>query len=370
MGVIGAGLIAQIMHLPHLRDLDDRFEVAALCDLSEEVLRQVGDRFAVARRYTRWQDLVVDPGLDAVLVSTPGSHAEPAIAASQAGLHVFVEKPMCFSVEEGRAMLAAARAAGRRLMVGYMKRYDPAFLRLREELGSLPDPLRLVRVTTLEAPFEPYVAHHRIDRGRDVPRHILEQLQEQERSGLARALAPGVPSEAAHAYRWVLLDSLVHELNLLRGALGEPERVDHVDIRPNELTVMLTFPGDVPCLVAWVDLPGLARYRQELAFYAPSRRLTLAFPSPYLRHMPTELTIEAGDAASSRSWQTDETVSYAEAFKQELVAFSDAVADGRDPPTAGDDGLRDVALCQAIVESYARGAPVQAPTVVHSGAAA
>ena len=57
------------------------------------------------------------------------------MAAAQAGLHVFVEKPMCFSAAEGRAMVAAAEQAGVTLMVGYPKRYDPAFARFAEEAG-------------------------------------------------------------------------------------------------------------------------------------------------------------------------------------------------------------------------------------------
>ena len=67
------------------------------------------------------------------MVLTSGSHAPIAEAAAQAGRHVFVEKPMCYSAAEGRAMVAAADAAGVVLMVGYPKRYDPAFARMREE---------------------------------------------------------------------------------------------------------------------------------------------------------------------------------------------------------------------------------------------
>ena len=153
IGVIGCGLIAQVMHLPYLHELSDRYSVEAICDLSPTVLAAVGERYAVPTRVTRWQDLLETP-LDAVLIATPGSHALPAIAAARKGLHVFVEKPMCFSPAEGRAMIAAARDAGVTLMVGNMKRYDPAVERLAAELAAT-EGLRLVQVTTLEAPFRP-----------------------------------------------------------------------------------------------------------------------------------------------------------------------------------------------------------------------
>ena len=84
--------------------------------------------------------------------STSGSHAPIAIAAAAAGKHMLIEKPMCFSVDEGRAMIAAAEQAGVTLMVAYNKRYDPAYGQLQSAARTLHD-LRLARVTTLESPL-------------------------------------------------------------------------------------------------------------------------------------------------------------------------------------------------------------------------
>src|SRR5690348_17819525 len=127
VGVVGCGLIAQVMHLHYLRELDDRFEIAALCDLSDELRAACARAFDVPEQFSSWQELLERP-LDAVLVLTSGSHAPIAMAAAKAGIHALVEKPMCFSVAEGSAMIAAAEAAGTVLMVGYNKRYDPAYL--------------------------------------------------------------------------------------------------------------------------------------------------------------------------------------------------------------------------------------------------
>ncbi len=93
IGVVGCGLIAQVMHLPYLAELTDRFEIAALCDLSSQVVSGCGARYGVARTFTRWEEMLDEP-LDAVLVATSGDHAPIAIAAAEAGRHVFVEKPM------------------------------------------------------------------------------------------------------------------------------------------------------------------------------------------------------------------------------------------------------------------------------------
>src|SRR4029453_5097797 len=124
VGVIGCGLVAQVMHLPHLRELDDRFDVVALSDLAPGSLEFAGAMFPSAGRHTAWEEWLGAVG--GVLVLTAGSHAPIAVAAAEAGAHVFVEKPMCFSVEEGEQMIAAAGANRVVLMVGSMRRYAPS----------------------------------------------------------------------------------------------------------------------------------------------------------------------------------------------------------------------------------------------------
>src|SRR5947209_13763832 len=153
VGVIGCGLIAQVMHLPHLRELDDRFEITALCDLSTEVLDALGRYYHVEKLFKDWREVVALPDVDAVLVLTPGSHAPVAIAAAEAGKHVLVEKPMCFTLREADAMIAAAERAGVTLMVAYMKRYDPGYRYARDIIRGLSD-VRYVQVNVLH-PAEP-----------------------------------------------------------------------------------------------------------------------------------------------------------------------------------------------------------------------
>ena len=364
VGVVGCGLIAQVMHLRHLRELDDRFEVVALCDVAPEPLEFAGHLFPAARRHARWTDLLAEP-LDAVLVLTPGSHAPVAIAAAELGRHVFVEKPMCFSVREGEEMVAAADKAGVVLMVGYMKRYDPAYQQLATMLE--PDALTCARITTLESPIEPYALHHPLSAPGTVEPGLLADLVADDERRLAVAVGAPEP-HVLRAYRTILLDSMIHELNGVRGLLGEPDILHFARIwgAPAGLTLSASF-GDVEAVFLWIDLPGAPRYTQDWSFYGPERRSALVFPSPLLHGMPTELVVEGGDVDGIASWRTEHTVSYEEAFKRELVEFHEAVVDDRDPVTDGADGLRDVAFAEAIVRCHVEGRPIERPT---AGAAA
>jgi predicted dehydrogenase len=360
VGVVGCGLIAQVMHLPYLAELRDRFEISALCDISPEVLAACASQYGVSRTFTRWEELIEEP-LDAVLVLTPGSHAPIAAAAAQAGYHVFCEKPLCLSVAEGRDLLAAAEQAGVCLMVGTMKRYDPAYERVTQLASGLDD-LRLVRVTTLESPLAPYVAHYGVRTGSDVPKELLDELAADDEARVTTALGQ-VDEETRNTYRWVLLDCLVHELNALRGLLGEPTAVTHASLAMSSVSINMSFEA-APCHLSWVDLPGVAHYRQEFALYAPLRRVTLVLPSPFLRSMPSEVIIEQGEPGGFPASRTVEVNGYEEAFKRELIEFSECIRTGREPRTPGIDGLRDVALCEAIARAHVSGAPVKDPTNV------
>jgi predicted dehydrogenase len=345
VGVIGCGLVAQVMHLPHLRELQERFTVAAVCDLAPGPLDFAGAMFPEARRLTAWPDLLGE--VDAVLVLTAGSHAPVAVAAAEAGVHVFVEKPMCFSVAEGEEMIAAARAHGVVLMVGYMKRYDPSY----EALQAALDGVTFARITTLESPIEPYALHHPLAPRSRLDPDLLAELAADDDRRLRAGLGSDDPL-LLRTYKSVLLDSMVHELNGVRGLLGEPDALHSARVFAGGVTVNASF-GGVETVFAWVDLPGIARYAQDWSFYGPDRRATLEFPSPLLRSLPTRLVFEDGEPGGVASRRTEHVVSYEEAFKRELVEFHAAIAEGRAPRTPGEDGLRDVALCRDIVLAHA-----------------
>jgi predicted dehydrogenase len=346
------------MHLPYLRELSDHFQVVALCDLSEEALRFATTVHPDASTHSRWED-VLEARPDVVMVLVGGSHAPAAIAAAEAGIHVFVEKPMCLSLEEGDAMISAAERSGVRLMVGYMKRYDPAYEQLAARLDR--ESVRFARVTTLESPFQPYVEHYALAQGSIDPDLAAELAGDDARR--VNVAVGDLPEPIRRTYRAVLLDSMIHELNAVRGLLGEPDELRFADVwgEITGVTATLRF-GAAECVFSWVDLPGIARYEQELAFYGADERAALTFPSPFLRSMPTRLVLETGEAGTPASARTERTASYEEAFERELVELHAAITEDREPRTPGSDALRDVALCGAIAASAHDGRPRSSPS--------
>ena len=82
VGVVGAGIIAQVMHLHYLRELADHFEVVALCDIAPENAEANAASYSIPKVFTDWREMLREP-IDAVLILTSGSHAPIAVEAAR-----------------------------------------------------------------------------------------------------------------------------------------------------------------------------------------------------------------------------------------------------------------------------------------------
>lgn len=110
--------------------------LAAVCDIRPERAESFASRHGVPA-YTSIDSLLAAPGIDAVAVLTPsGMHAEHSVAASKAGKHVVVEKPMALRLEDADRMIDAARVAGRQLFVVKQNRFNVPVMKAREALEA------------------------------------------------------------------------------------------------------------------------------------------------------------------------------------------------------------------------------------------
>ena len=134
-GVIGLGFFGE-KHAEALAGIPD-IALHSLCTRRPERLAEVAGRLDVGRTFTDYREMLADPELDAVSITTHWrDHAEPALAAMAAGKHVFCEKPMASTVEECGAMVAAARRGPGRFMVGHICRFNPRYALARREIAE------------------------------------------------------------------------------------------------------------------------------------------------------------------------------------------------------------------------------------------
>src|SRR5262245_44314985 len=109
IGIIGAGDNTRKRHIPGLRSEPD-VEIVAVCNRRPESTERVAREYDIARRFSRWQDLVADSGIDAIVIGTwPYLHCPITLAALQAGKHVLTEARFSMNAAEAHEMRDAAR---------------------------------------------------------------------------------------------------------------------------------------------------------------------------------------------------------------------------------------------------------------------
>ncbi len=363
VGVIGVGAVAQMMHLPYLRELEDRFQISALCDIDPVVLAEVGRQYGVTRLFKDADALLAEP-LDAVLVLTSGDHAPVTLTALERGLHLLVEKPLAYTLRETDEVISAAARAGTILMVGMMKQYDPGYRRGVELVQALRD-LRYVSATTREADGTAYMSHHPIVRGKTNPprekQYGAAMFTSVQESILAREPLDLLAEGAGHddpdlltAYA-LLISSSIHDINALRGALGQPDAVLSASLWAGgtSFTATLAYANEVRANYTWTLIPHLKSYSQTFSFHGSDARVDIRFPSPYLRNAPTHVDLERMNDGELE--QTRLTVSYEEAFKLELLEFHDCVQTGRTPRTDAAGFRQDLDALIEIARQFPRG---------------
>lgn len=141
VAVIGTGR-AGLIHARNFASRTPGACLVALADPREQALAKASQELAGVSTYLDPAEVIADPTVDAVVVTTPTVfHEGIVVAAAKAGKHVLCEKPMAMSVDECERMIAATQATGIKLQLGFMRRYDPNFAAAKQaiELGDIGD---------------------------------------------------------------------------------------------------------------------------------------------------------------------------------------------------------------------------------------
>lgn len=135
IGMIGVGYWGPNL-IRNFSELDDA-QVVSCSDLSQERLSKIAKRYPAVKCTTNFEDLLKDPGVDAVVIATPVStHYPIAKAALEHGKHVMIEKPLADSAEHALALVELAKSVNRVLMVDHTFIYTSAVRKMRELIDS------------------------------------------------------------------------------------------------------------------------------------------------------------------------------------------------------------------------------------------
>ena len=340
--MVGGGLVAQAEHLPYLSALRDRFTLTSLVEPSKTVREALGARYGIPSLHEDHRALLDTGELDATVICSPaGTHAQVVVDALEAGLHVFVEKPMCITLEDADAIIAARDRAGKVVQVGTMKRYDPAVEAMLDNLPGDASALRYISVIVNDPEFDPYFEPGDIVRGNDVPAELIDATRRGEAEQVARAVGSG-DEDVVRAFSESFLGSMLHDLNVVHGALerlGEPLPTEVVSgdwwNEGRAVSGALRLRNGSRADLSWVQLLPTFEYREQIVLMFDDEVHELHFPSPWLKQHPTTYR------RSRRSGRIDDVQivnAYDESFARELKHFHECITDGaecRTPPEGG-----------------------------------
>ena len=327
MGLIGAGRIGAL-HAAHLAHRIEGVRLAAIADANEAAAKQCAERLGIPRATGDAAAIFADPAIDAVAIcSSTDTHAAFIEAAARAGKHIFCEKPVDQDLAKIDRALGAAKAAGVTLMIGFNRRFDANFARVREAIvsGAVGEP-HLIHIISRD-PGPPPIAYIKVSGGifMDMTIHDFD---------MARFLTGSEPVEI-YAAAGVRVDP----------AIGEAGDLD---------TALITIKFANGALVS-IDNSRRAVYgydqRIEVFGAKGSIRVDNNYPNTAL----------LSDAESVRrdlplNFFMDR---YTESYLAEIRAFVEAVRTGTPPPVVGEDGRAPVVMAMAARRSYDENRPVK-----------
>ncbi len=346
IGIIGAGTVAQLMHIPTLSNLPDLFNVTAIYDLSPSLTKHISTRYN-AIGYDSPFDLIRENKIDAVFVLSPDQyHAEYAKAAILAGKHVFIEKPVTLCPQELQELIDLEKQhPGQVCMVGYMRRYAQGFLKCKELLDSDDRKIEYMRFRDIILEGDYYIDQtlHPI-----IPDDITGQQKTEsaERRQQQIRLALGENCTRQQQISYQMLTGLgCHSLSAVRELVGKPLSIKSVAADCEHLVIVFQFEGFL-AVYELVNDQNIVQFDAAIEIYQHDRYMHVKYETPYLRYQPHQFTVVESSTHDTRT--TIYGPDYRDAFENELRYFHDCIKNGLKPKTSLEDSLEDLILFKQI----------------------
>jgi len=348
VGLVGLGEVAQIIHLPILESMADRYEISALCDISPGALRTFGERYRIGRLYENYRELAAQSDLDAVFVlNSDEYHADAAIEALNHKKHVLIEKPMTLNLSDADAIIEARDRNGVQAMVGYMRRFAPAFIEAVDAIKTF-DEIRYVKLRDI-------IGHNHLFTGQtsqvlkfnDIPPGKMEERQARRKRMIGEAIGD-VPKNIYNVYG-LLAGLNSHDLSAMRELFGMPGRVVSAVqwCGGNYLTVIFDYGSYHAVLETGVD--DIRRFDASIEIFGKSKQLTVQYDTPFIRHLPTTLRVKETHDENFTEYVRRPT--FKDPYTCELEHFHDAITNGYTVKTTPEDAKDDLVLFRMIVNA-------------------
>ncbi|MEE9117744.1 MAG: inositol 2-dehydrogenase [Calditrichia bacterium] len=326
IGLIGAGRIGQLhgelitYHIPGA-------EIKTVAELYADEVKEWAKQLRILNLTTDYSDILNDSEIEAVLIcSSTDTHAQLIIEAAKAGKHIFCEKPIDFNIEKIKQALNSVKEAGVKLQIGFNRRFDHNFKKVRElvESGKVGD-VHIVKITSRD-PAPPPIEYLKVSGG-------------------------------------IFLDMTIHDFDMARYlSISEVEEVYTqgavlIDPAIGEL-------GDVDTAIITLKFKNGAMGvidNSRQAVYGYDQRVEVFGSKGYAavkNDVPNSAELNTVEGVISDKPHHFFLERYKMSYIEELKAFVDAVINDKETPVTGNDGLQPVLIGVAALKSLKEKRPV------------
>jgi len=332
IGVIGAGRIGKI-HAENIARFIPQAQLEGISDIKFSSEQEAWAKKLGARVVSdNPEDLMKDPAISAVVIcSSTDTHADLTIAAAEAGKHVFCEKPIDLKVAKVKAAIDAAKKAGVKLQIGFNRRFDHNFARIREHtLAGGIGQVQLVKITSRDpAPPSPEYVAGSGGIFLDMMIHDFDMARFQAGSEIVEVFAAGAVLVDPGIGKAGDVDTALVTLKFANSAIGV---IDNSRKAVYGYDQRVEVFGSKGAAIAENDLPNTVKLYNE---------------SGVIGEKPLYFFLER----------------YKGAFVDEMAAFIDAVQNNKPVSVTGEDGLADMYAALAAGKSLKEGRPVKVEEV-------
>ena len=327
IGLIGAGRIGKLhgelltYHIPQAA-------IKTVAEIDIDSIRPWAKQLNIFNLTTDTSDILNDPEIEAVLIcSSTDTHAQLIIEAARAGKHIFCEKPIDFNIKKIKQALKSVQDAGVKLQIGFNRRFDHNFMKVREyvESGKL-GAVHIVKITSRD-PAPPPLAYLKVSGGifLDMTIHDFDMARYLSISEVEEVYAQGA----------VLVDPAI-------GGIGDVDTA----------ITTLKFKNGA---MGVID-------NSRQAVYGYDQRAEVFGSKGYVEvenDFPNSAKLSTADGVTRDKPQYFFLERYKMSYIEELKTFVDAVAKDKEPPVTGSDGLQPVLIGTAALKSLKERRPVK-----------
>jgi myo-inositol 2-dehydrogenase/D-chiro-inositol 1-dehydrogenase len=332
VGIIGAGRIGRL-HAESLSFRQPEARIMAIADVRREAAQPVADRCGIPRVAESSADILSDPQIQAVLIcSSTETHADLIVEAAKAGKHIFCEKPISYTLPQIDRALAAVQASGVQLQIGFNRRFDANFARVRQAIASgeigVPSMMHIIS----RDPSPPPLAYIRVSGGIfidmtihdfDMARFLIGDEVEEVYTAAAVMVDPSI-GEAGD------LDTALMVLRFRNGVIGTIDNSRRAAYGYDQRVEILGSEGKI----------GIENCYPNQAIVSTGKNV--------YKDLPLNFFLER----------------YADSFAAEMRSFIGAIRENRPTEVAGIDGRIPVVMALAARKSYDEHRPVRLDEIV------